>query len=104
MHRVFEIAALKSDAVRPTGRRQATLADVFECSGHSLHSGRYASVRVSPAPIGHGVVFRRRLKTGSQPLSAALRREGVLVRTIEHLMASLHALRIDNVLAEIDAD
>ena len=33
-----------------------------------------------------------------------LRREGVLVRTIEHLMASLNALAIDNVLIEIDAD
>ena len=74
-------------------------------------------MRVSPAPAGHGIVFRRHLKHGrsvdvpalwrfreSQPLSSALRREGVLVRTIEHLMASLSALQIDNVLVDIDAD
>ncbi|MEH3065502.1 MAG: UDP-3-O-acyl-N-acetylglucosamine deacetylase, partial [Methylobacterium radiotolerans] len=98
-------------------RQQATLARPFERSGRSLHSGRHATVRVSPAPAGHGIVFRRHLKDGravdvpahwhyreSQPLSSALRRDGVLVRTIEHLMASLSALRIDNVLAEIDAD
>ncbi|KAA0125634.1 UDP-3-O-acyl N-acetylglycosamine deacetylase [Methylobacterium sp. P1-11] len=98
-------------------RRQATLACAFERSGRSLHSGRHATIRVSPAPAGHGIVFRRRLKDGravnvpahwqyrdSQPLSSAVRRDGVLVRTIEHLMASLSALRIDNVLAEIDAD
>ncbi|RUP15629.1 MAG: UDP-3-O-acyl N-acetylglycosamine deacetylase [Methylobacterium sp.] len=101
----------------PGPRLQATLSHPFERSGRSLHSGRHATVRVSPAPAGHGIVFRRRLKDGrtvdvpadwrlreSQPLSSAVRREGVLVRTIEHLMASLSALRIDNVLAEIDAD
>ncbi|WP_010682677.1 UDP-3-O-acyl-N-acetylglucosamine deacetylase [Methylobacterium mesophilicum] len=98
-------------------RRQATLAAPFERSGRSLHSGRYATVRVSPAPADHGIVFRRHLEDGrvvdvparwhhreSQPLSSAIRREGVLVRTIEHLMASLSALQVDNVLAEIDAD
>ncbi|MGH1589101.1 UDP-3-O-acyl N-acetylglycosamine deacetylase [Methylobacterium phyllosphaerae] len=98
-------------------RQQATVSCAFERSGRSLHSGRHATVRVSPAPAGHGVVFRRRLKDGRtvdvpaqwryrepQPLSSAIRREGVLVRTIEHLLASLSALRIDNVLVEIDAD
>nr|WP_246730649.1 UDP-3-O-acyl-N-acetylglucosamine deacetylase [Methylobacterium sp. 2A] len=100
------------------GRRlQATLTLPFERSGRSLHSGRYATVRVCPAPADHGIVFRRRLADGrvidvpalwryreSQPLSSALRHEGILVRTIEHLMASLSALQIDNALAEIDAD
>ena len=117
MHHAFETTSLNFHAVRPVPRCQATLAGAFECSGHSLHSGRHATVRVCPAPAGHGIVFRRHLKTGgtadvpalwryreSQPLSSAIRREGVLVRTIEHLMASLHALRIDNVLVEIDAD
>lgn len=117
MHQDFTIAGLNFGTVTPIGRCQATLADAFERSGHSLHSGRYATVRVCPAPAGHGIVFRRRLKTGqtidvpalwpyrvSQPLSAAIQREGALVRTIEHLMASLHALKVDNVLAEIDAD
>lgn len=117
MHHAFDIADLNASTNKPAGRCQATLADAFERSGRSLHSGRFATVRVCPAPAGHGIVFRRRLKTGGtidvpalwryrepQPLSSALRREGVLVRTIEHLMASLHALRIDNVLAEIDED
>jgi UDP-3-O-[3-hydroxymyristoyl] N-acetylglucosamine deacetylase len=101
----------------PPSRRQATLSAAFERSGRSLHSGRHATVRVCPAPAGHGIVFRRHMPDGctvdvpalwqyreSQPLSSALRREGVLVRTIEHLMASLSALRIDNILVEIDAD
>ena len=117
MHHDVTFPRLDSCADAPAPRRQATLAAPFERSGRSLHSGRHATVRVSPAPAGHGIVFRRHLKDGravdvpalwhyreSQPLSSAIRRDGVLVRTIEHLMASLSALRIDNVLAEIDAD
>jgi UDP-3-O-[3-hydroxymyristoyl] N-acetylglucosamine deacetylase len=104
-------------AARAAPRLQATLSVPFERSGRSLHSGRHANVRVSPAPPDHGIVFRRHLRDGSavdvpanwryretQPLSSALRRDGVLVRTIEHLLAALSALRIDNALADIDAD
>lgn len=100
-----------------TGRLQATLGAAFERSGRGLHTGGRATVRVSPAAPGHGIVFRRRLRDGrqadvpalwryreSQPLCTAIRREGVMVRTIEHLMASLSALEIDNALAEIDAE
>lgn len=117
MHHDLSITRLTPDRSFATTRLQATLARPFERSGQSLHSGRYATVRVCPAPADHGIVFRRRMKDGrvvdvpalwhhreSQPLSSALRYEGVLVRTIEHLMASLSALRIDNILAEIDAD
>ncbi|GJE26851.1 UDP-3-O-acyl-N-acetylglucosamine deacetylase [Methylobacterium organophilum] len=96
---------------------QATLARPFALSGRGLHTGARATVRVSPAPAGHGILFRRQLKGGrsaevpalwpfrvSQPLCTAIQRDGVLVRTIEHLMASLSALRIDNALVEIDAE
>ncbi len=98
-------------------RRQATLGAPFERSGRGLHTGRPSTVRVHPAAVGHGVVFRRRLKGGrdadvpalwhyreAQPLCTAIRREGVLVRTIEHLMASLSAFAIDNALVTIDAE
>lgn len=103
----------------PSGqsRLQATLGAPFERDGRGLHTGRRARVRVSPAPPGHGIVFRRHLRDGRsvdipalwrfvvpQPACTALAREGMLVRTVEHLLASLHALRIDNALAEIDAE
>jgi UDP-3-O-[3-hydroxymyristoyl] N-acetylglucosamine deacetylase len=117
MHRDLTIQRLSLAEASTATRLQATLTLPFERSGLSLHSGRHATVRVCPAPVDHGIVFRRRLKDGrtvdvpalwhyreSQPLSSALRRDGILVRTIEHLMASLSALQIDNVLAEIDAD
>ena len=102
----------------PSGSWQATLAHAFVCSGHGLHTGRRVTVRVSPAPADHGVVFRRTLTDGrrgdvralwryreTQPLCTALRsEEGILVRTVEHVMASLSALRIDNALIELDAE
>lgn len=101
-----------------TRERQTTLAESFDRAGHGLHTGRFVNVRVSPAGADHGIVFRRRLKGGrvadvpaswryreSQPLCTALRSpEGVLVRTVEHLLAALSALRIDNALVELDAE
>lgn len=111
----IETAARRADG--RASRAQATLAAPFERSGRGLHTGHEATVRVGPAPAGHGIAFRRRLKGGRavdvpalwrfrepQPLCTAIRREGVLVRTIEHLMASLSALGIDNALAEIDGE
>lgn len=98
--------------------RQATLAAAFERAGPGLHTGRRAQVRVSPAAAGAGILFRRTLEDGrraevpalwryreAQPLCTALRSaDGVLVRTVEHLLAALCAHRIDNALVELDAE
>lgn len=100
------------------GGRRATLGAAFTLAGRGLHTGRRATVRVGPAPPGHGIVFRRRLHGGRtvdvpalwtlrerQPLCTALRSpEGPLVRTVEHLLAALSAERIDEALVEIDAE
>jgi UDP-3-O-[3-hydroxymyristoyl] N-acetylglucosamine deacetylase len=117
MHKDAPFTFSDSCAAAAAPRPQATLAAPFERSGLGLHSGRHATVRVRPAPVDHGIVFRRRLRDGRavdvpalwqfrepQPLSSAIRRDGAQVRTLEHLMAALSALRIDNVLAEIDAE
>ncbi|KAB1072308.1 UDP-3-O-acyl-N-acetylglucosamine deacetylase [Methylobacterium planeticum] len=99
-------------------RSEGTLAASFEKHGSSLHTGRHANVRLSPAAAGTGVVFQRRLRSGrvvavparwqarvSQPLCTALQApDGTLVRTVEHLLAALSALAIDNALVEIDAE
>lgn len=109
-------AILPETQARPA--RQATLAAAFERAGPGLHTGRRANVRVSPAAAGAGILFRRTLGNGrradvpalwryreSQPLCTALRSgEGVLVRTVEHLMAALSAHRIDNALVELDSE
>jgi UDP-3-O-[3-hydroxymyristoyl] N-acetylglucosamine deacetylase len=102
----------------PAFAREATLATAFELSGRGLHTARHAVVRVSPAQAGSGILFQRRLRNGrvisvpalwhrriSQPLCTALQdSDGLLIRTVEHLLASLSALRIDNALVELDAE
>lgn len=100
------------------GGCRATLGAAFSLSGRGLHTGRRATVRVSPAPPDHGIVFRRTLPGGRtvdvpahwslrerQPLCTALRApDGPLIRTVEHLLAALSAERIDEALVEIDAE
>lgn len=96
---------------------EGTLGEAFEGKGIGLHTGRVSKVRVSPAPEGHGRVFRRRVKGAvhdvpalwpnrrSRPLCTALQvGEGPLVRTVEHLLAALSAHRIDNALIEIEGE
>ena len=95
---------------------QTTIGRLVSLSGAGLHSGVPATLVLKPAPAGHGVVFRRADVTGADALIPArydlvaaaaygttLRNAaGVEVRTVEHLMAALAAVGIDNVLAEID--
>ncbi len=115
----FHPAHRTIETMPPSGqfRVEATLGAPFERSGRGLHTGRRTTVRVSPATAGHGIVFRRHLAGGRsvdipalwrfqvpQPACSALGREGILVRTVEHLMASLRALGIDNAFVEIDGE
>lgn len=98
-------------------RCRATLGGAFDVQGVGLHTGKTVSVRVSPTPASHGIVFRRRVTGGhadvpalwtnrrSRPLCTALQvGDGPLVRTVEHLMAALSALAIDDALVEIDGE
>lgn len=92
-------------------RRQTTIARAFDCRGRGVHGDAPARLRVSPAPAGAGIVF---LREGRQidavwrnaeaaPLRTQLRCDGAAISTIEHLMAALHGLGVDNALIEIDA-
>jgi len=95
-------------------RRQRTLGAPVELSGTGLHEGRPASVRITPAASGAGIVFRRtdlpggpEVRVGPEGLGAAERRTRLVhdsaeVHTVEHLLAALLAARLDNVLIEID--
>ena len=94
---------------------QHTLAQGFEQSGIGLHSGRLAQVRVLPAAMGAGRYFVRVDLPGAPrvaatvdcvhqtTLSTELRDGEANVRTVEHLLAALAALGVDNAQIEIDA-
>ena len=97
---------------------QMTLAAPVAIEGAGLHSGEIIRMTLRPADADHGVVFRRiDIEGGRDATDIRARHDNVVettmstvianaagarVGTIEHLMAALAGLRIDNVLIEID--
>jgi UDP-3-O-[3-hydroxymyristoyl] N-acetylglucosamine deacetylase len=96
---------------------QKTVADRVEIHGSGVHSAAPARIVVHPADSDHGVVFLRTgLADGSDRLIEAnwrnIRqtalctvigdRAGATIATVEHLMAALAGLGVDNALIEID--
>ena len=95
--------------------KQRTMARPVGCSGIGLHSGKPVTLKIKPAPVNHGIQFKRTDLQDSPCIPALFNRvvdtslatvlghEGFIVSTIEHLMASLAGLSIDNALVELDA-
>jgi UDP-3-O-[3-hydroxymyristoyl] N-acetylglucosamine deacetylase len=91
---------------------QHTIARAFAVEGIGVHSGIAATVTVMPAPAGHGRVVRRgpdghrvpahAASVSQTELSTVLGEGADGVGTVEHLLAALHGLGIDNVLIEVD--
>jgi UDP-3-O-[3-hydroxymyristoyl] N-acetylglucosamine deacetylase len=93
---------------------QHTLATGFERSGIGLHSGERTQVRVLPAAAGEGRYFVRTdlpdyppipahiSRVSQTTLSTELATEAASVRTVEHLLAALSGMGIDNARIEID--
>ncbi len=95
--------------------QQHTLATPAGCSGVGVHSGKTVNLTILPAPVNYGIKFRR-IDLPNNPCVAAIFKnvvdtslatvigaQGCIISTIEHLMASLSGLSIDNALIEVDA-
>lgn len=95
---------------------QCTIKRPVSVTGTGLHTGQQGTLTFRPAPIGHGIVFCR-IDKPDKPLVKAhvtnvvdtsrgttLGVNGTRVYTVEHVMASLTGLGIDNVLIELDMD
>ena len=96
---------------------QTTLAHRVEIAGIGVHSGKPASVILHPAEVNSGIVFLRtglesgvdRLIPARHTLVSATELCTIIgdtgagaVSTIEHLLAALSGLNVDNALIEID--
>jgi UDP-3-O-[3-hydroxymyristoyl] N-acetylglucosamine deacetylase/3-hydroxyacyl-[acyl-carrier-protein] dehydratase len=95
--------------------KQHTIQHEFTLSGQGLHTGLPSTITIKPAPENHGIVFKR-VDAQGQPIIPAdldhvreLERsttiahdDKVKVHTIEHVMAALMGMQIDNALIEID--
>ena len=98
----------------PNSKIQTTLGTAFEVSGIGLHSGVVTQVRVRPAGAGEGRYFVR-VDLPDSPmipakgdavrqttLSTELAKGEASVRTVEHLLAALAGMGVDNARIEID--
>jgi UDP-3-O-[3-hydroxymyristoyl] N-acetylglucosamine deacetylase len=92
---------------------QTTLAQPVEASGIGLHTAVPVHLRLVPAPPDTGYVFIRTDLGGFEiPASVewvahcsyatTLMRTGVMLSTVEHLLAALRGAGVDNVYIEVD--
>ncbi|MEO8078096.1 MAG: UDP-3-O-acyl-N-acetylglucosamine deacetylase [Acidobacteriota bacterium] len=94
---------------------QRTLRRSVSCTGIGLHSGNKVTLSLKPAPADYGVRFQRADLGGLEipatvthlgsgiHYQTGLTREAVSVETVEHLLAALTALSIDNVIVELNS-
>jgi UDP-3-O-[3-hydroxymyristoyl] N-acetylglucosamine deacetylase len=93
---------------------QRTLRRQISCVGIGLHSGNKVNLTLTPAPADYGIRFRRTdlgnfevtatigNLAGIQ-LATGLARNQVSVETVEHLLAALVSLGVDNVAIELNS-
>ncbi len=92
---------------------QHTIASPASLSGIGLHTGVTVNLRLTSAPGGTGIVFKRTDLEGFTIEASArnvarvsyatsLMKKGVLISTTEHLLSALSAAGVDNVTIEID--
>jgi UDP-3-O-[3-hydroxymyristoyl] N-acetylglucosamine deacetylase len=98
------------------GARQTTLAEEITLTGTGVHSGAPVTITLYPADADTGVRFlvansgeegveieADHRAVSNVTLCTVLTQAGHSVSTVEHLMAAIRALGLDNVLIEIDA-
>ncbi len=94
--------------------QQQTIRRSTSCAGIGLHSGRKVTLSLKPAPANFGIRFRRSDLDGFEVpatvehlgginYATGLTRDAVRIDTVEHLMAALASLGIDNTIVELNS-
>ena len=96
---------------------QKTIKEIITINGIGLHTGQEVNIKIKPAEPNTGVIFKRTdLKknnyiipnifnvTNTNFCTTISNEFGTKVSTIEHLMAALFGMGVDNVLVEIDSE
>jgi UDP-3-O-[3-hydroxymyristoyl] N-acetylglucosamine deacetylase/3-hydroxyacyl-[acyl-carrier-protein] dehydratase len=95
---------------------QHTVSKTASFSGTSLHTGEKVSLKLHPAPVDHGIRFKRKdlqdeptidaridnLKTVER--ATTIGEGSVRVHTVEHVLAALSGMGVDNAIVEMDAN
>jgi UDP-3-O-[3-hydroxymyristoyl] N-acetylglucosamine deacetylase/3-hydroxyacyl-[acyl-carrier-protein] dehydratase len=95
--------------------KQRTLSHPVTIKGNSLHTGDAVTLTIKPAPVNHGVVFRRIDLSGSPEIqprvdhvtdlvrATTIQSGHVKIHTVEHVLSALSGCGVDNVLVEMNA-
>jgi UDP-3-O-[3-hydroxymyristoyl] N-acetylglucosamine deacetylase/3-hydroxyacyl-[acyl-carrier-protein] dehydratase len=94
--------------------KQRTLAKAVSLTGKGLHTGLTVTITFNPAPANHGYKFCRTDLPGKPIIDAiaenvtdtsrgtTLVQNNASVSTIEHTLAALYGIRVDNALIELN--
>ena len=96
--------------------KQRTILKPVSLSGVGLHTGNRSTMTFKPAPEDHGIKFKR-VDLDNSPeipadidhvidisLGTTLALDGVEVHTVEHVLAAMMGMEIDNIIVELDTN
>jgi UDP-3-O-[3-hydroxymyristoyl] N-acetylglucosamine deacetylase/3-hydroxyacyl-[acyl-carrier-protein] dehydratase len=94
--------------------KQRTIKNPVSVSGVGLHTGKSVTLTFLPAPENHGYKFRR-IDLKNHPVVNAeignvvdtsrgttIEQEGIRIHTVEHVLAALAGMSVDNIMVEMD--
>ncbi|KFZ31240.1 UDP-3-O-[3-hydroxymyristoyl] N-acetylglucosamine deacetylase [Pseudidiomarina salinarum] len=96
--------------------KQRTIKQPIATTGVGLHKGNKVQLTLRPAPVNSGLVFRRvdlspavdipasaELVKDTRMCTCLINEDNVRISTVEHLLAALAAMGIDNLIIEVDS-
>ncbi len=95
---------------------QRTVKKTASYSGTGLHTGNKTTITFKPAPVDHGITFVRKDLDGSPEIPAdidhviditrgtSIGKGDVKIWTVEHVLAALAGLELDNLIVELDSN
>ena len=95
---------------------QRTINEEGNIEGIGLHTGKKSKLKFVPAVINHGIKFQRIDLDGMPIIDAdvdnviavergtTIKQNDATVSTVEHLLAAIVGLQIDNILVQIDGE
>ncbi len=94
--------------------KQKTIAKPVSVTDVGLHTGRKVTMRLIPAPPNQGILFVRTDLEGKPEIEASadlvsdtmrgttLEKKGVRVHTVEHILAAITGMDLDNIIIELN--
>ena len=97
-------------------KQQQTIKRPASFTGIGIHTGNKVSMTWKPAPVDHGIKFVRTDLEGHPAIEprvenlgdvtrwTSIGKNGVVIHTVEHVLATLAGLGVDNVIIELDGN